>query len=252
MVNLRSPTREEIAEFIAGERLPRDRIDSLHDTITDIAETISVAIEGEHFSPTARKVRLKQIRGVRKGLEALDKLLSQSRHTTLLNRLLWSEVGSSLSTKSFERLGLPVADRISIHTLHSRMATGRTGPYPALEDAAMEERVSLAQQAGARVFAAALRRMAKRLESYVELERQNKGGRPAHVYRQYLIRQLAVLFPKLWHIEPTATLTGPFVRLCAFIMEKSDWPTDGLEDAIRRELNQRTNRRPAKPPSPAK
>jgi hypothetical protein len=53
------------------------------------------------------------------------------------------------------------------------------------------------------------------LKSWVELDRADTGGRPADIYRQYMIQRLAAR--SLWIIGERATTTakGKFENLCS-------------------------------------
>jgi hypothetical protein len=185
-IQIRGPKMEDVAEFVRNEKLRGDLTAPLYREITDVAAEIRAAIDQLDFSPEARRARLKQIRDIKRAIEKILEGLRQPVAVNLLRRLLATELGFSLSTAAFEAATrVSIAGRISPRVLESRLAAGRSGPYSALEEAASEERIRLAHRAGEKVLATTLERLAYRLGSYLDLERQHKGGRPPDIYRRY-------------------------------------------------------------------
>ena len=241
-IEVRVPSREQIAEFVAAEGLSQRWTEPLYRYVVDMAESIRLVATSSPAPPAARQQRLKQMGAVRKAMEGLADILAQDPAATL-NELVPKELGSSLSTQAFERAGVAVVDRLSVDIDRSRAAQERTGPYPAFEDEAMQLRTLHARKLGAKVLEEMLRRLTGKVEAYLALERQDKGGRPPDIYRRYVISRLAVIFPQLYGKEPKSTVTGPFVRLCQFVMETLGLPVDGLETAVQRQLSKGAKRK---------
>lgn len=70
------------------------------------------------------------------------------------------------------------------------------------------------------------------LKSWVELDRRNRGGRPADIYRQYMIQQLAARSPSIIGQEATTTAGGKFEDLCVAVLDACGFCSTGIEKAI--------------------
>jgi hypothetical protein len=70
------------------------------------------------------------------------------------------------------------------------------------------------------------------LKSWVELDRHNTGGRPADIYRRYMIQRLAARAPWIIGKEATTTAKGKFVNLCAHVLPACGFSSEGIEKAI--------------------
>jgi hypothetical protein len=83
------------------------------------------------------------------------------------------------------------------------------------------------------------------LKSWVELDRSNKGGRPADVYRQYIIRRLAERSPWIIGIRATTTAKGKFHKLCVAVLPACGFRSQGIEKAIEAVLKKMSGKKKA-------
>ena len=70
------------------------------------------------------------------------------------------------------------------------------------------------------------------LARWIELDRQNKGGRPANAVRNYLIYRLAEAAPKIVGKPASISSTGTFVNLCTAVLVACGLPGTGIAKAV--------------------
>lgn len=242
-IEIQVPSRAQIAELVDAAGLPQDAIEPFYEYVVNMAEAMRRMAFTE-ASPAARKQRLRQMGNVTKAMTSLADLVAEPSAAPFLSEHLSRELGRSLSTDAFERTGL-VPDRLSIHAHQSYATRERNGPYRALEHEATQLRVIHAREHGARALQEVLSRLTDRVEAYLALERENKGGRPPDIHRRYVISRLALIYPHLYGTDPKPTVTGHFVQFCQLVMEALALPIDGLETAIQRKLSKRAKKRSA-------
>jgi hypothetical protein len=66
------------------------------------------------------------------------------------------------------------------------------------------------------------------LRKWVEIERSNKGGGPAHRTKRYVIYWLAWSAPEIIGSEAGISKDGPFVRLCSAVLRACGQPSDSV------------------------
>ena len=77
-----------------------------------------------------------------------------------------------------------------------------------------------------------IERLHSRLVRWIELERQNKGGRPANAVRGYLIYRLAEAAPDIIGETASISSTGTFVDLCTAVLVACGLSETGIAKAI--------------------
>jgi hypothetical protein len=70
------------------------------------------------------------------------------------------------------------------------------------------------------------------MESLVEFNRHDGGGRPISAERRYLIEQLVDAMPAIIGERPTASLTGRCVNLCELVIVACGLPSEGVDKAV--------------------
>jgi hypothetical protein len=86
------------------------------------------------------------------------------------------------------------------------------------------------------------------IQTLVDVNRHNPGGRPIFSERRYLIEQLARAAPQILGEPATTSLTGRFVDLCEQVAVRCGLPADGLDKAaaaVVRELAGRDSLEPS-------
>ena len=77
-----------------------------------------------------------------------------------------------------------------------------------------------------------IERMHTPLARWIELNRQNKGGRKSNALRSYLIYRLAEAAPDIVGKPASVSSTGKFVDLCTAVLVASGLPETGIAKAI--------------------
>ena len=70
------------------------------------------------------------------------------------------------------------------------------------------------------------------LRNWFELDRLNRGGRPRHAIRQYMIERIARVAPELLGTEISTTKASPNFTLCNLVLVNCGVPEEGLDKAI--------------------
>lgn len=90
----------------------------------------------------------------------------------------------------------------------------------------------LAQQYAHIVLPDVIGKLHAPFRNWVDLDRQNKGGRPADFVRRHLIHQLALAAPRIIGGEAPIAATGRFVDLCTSVLRACGLPEEGIDKAI--------------------
>lgn len=77
-----------------------------------------------------------------------------------------------------------------------------------------------------------IKRLHEPLARWIELDRQNKGGRPANAVRGYLIYRLAEAAPDILGKPATVSSTGTFVGLCEEVLAACGLSETGIAKAV--------------------
>jgi hypothetical protein len=90
-----------------------------------------------------------------------------------------------------------------------------------------------AAQAGGRLLVPFFQEMLKQVEdSLRQLGPPARGRRLKHLFRLYLIMELAKLYEWLFERRPTSTTHGKFTKFCLAILYEMQFDVTGIEDAI--------------------
>lgn len=74
------------------------------------------------------------------------------------------------------------------------------------------------------------------INSWLSLAGKDEGGRRIQSQREMILFWLAGHAEEILGTLPTASSTGPFVKLCTNVLGSLNMSTDGLEDAVKRTL----------------
>jgi hypothetical protein len=105
------------------------------------------------------------------------------------------------------------------------------------------ERVVLGYQHGGEILKHLIDVVHADLKSWVERDRLNKGGRPASIFRQYIIQRLAERAPLIIGKRATTTAKGRFAELCLAVLPACGFHSEGMEKAIEAVLRKMTERK---------
>jgi hypothetical protein len=111
----------------------------------------------------------------------------------------------------------------------------------------LNDQIALGYKHGAEILKYFVDEIHDALKSWVELDRRNKGGRPADIYRQYMIQRLAGRAPRIIGKEATTTAKGKFEKLCVAVVDACGFNSTGIEKAIEAVLAKMNGNDEAKP-----
>jgi hypothetical protein len=100
----------------------------------------------------------------------------------------------------------------------------------------LPRRINLAQQRTPQLLIGLAHTLNEPLARLLEIERQNEGGAPGKLYRNYVIQELARIYRNVSEALPTSTPRGGFVTMCELVLNAVGLETDGVEKAVGRIL----------------
>jgi hypothetical protein len=221
-----------------GSELLWQRVSRLVEEITRHTAMLAEMAQGR-----TRKERLRYIRTLSGLLSELEaRLTDRDPNTdTILRRQLGEKLGELLSHAGFEQL---IQSSPGYGIDHSRFPSARDdfsrddGFYRAYEQQMLPRRMRLAEQRTPHLLIALAHTLNKPLAMHLEMERQNKGGAPGKLYRNYVIQELVPIYRRVYGRFPTTTPGGGFATMCELVLTAINLKTDGLEKAIVRVLKQ--------------
>jgi hypothetical protein len=129
-------------------------------------------------------------------------------------------VGRNVLSKS---LGLENCDLIEINN---------SSVSAVIEERFCSERIALGYKHGSEILRYFVGAVHADLKTWVELNKLNEGGRPADIYRQYIIQRLAERAPFIIGKRATTTHGGAFAELCTAVLPACRFRSEGIEKAI--------------------
>ena len=123
-----------------------------------------------------------------------------------------------------------------------------------LEDRLLSRRQARGLEHGGELLMHFVERINQPIKTWFKLDRRNRGGRPAkNLARDFLLFRLAEAAPAVIGRRPTATVNGPFVRLCTAVVAACGLDDRGIERAVEKaikELSKEQRKGFRRPPSP--
>ena len=235
------PAADDQREIDESLRLDTTASAFLRQRVSGIVDDIArhATVQAEMAQGRNRKERLQYIKTLSSHWAKLENQLADRDHNidAILRSQLGRRLGELLSHRAFERLidtspGYSVGMRFQL----ARVGAGDDDLYRALEAEMRQRRVNLAERAAPKLLIELVRELNRPLLRFLQMERQNKGGAPGKLYRNYAVEQLIPVSTQIYGTTPTPTPSGEFVILCEFILTAIGLDTDGLEEAVARIL----------------
>ena len=108
-----------------------------------------------------------------------------------------------------------------------------------LEDRLLARRQARGLENGGELLMHFVERINQPIKTWFELDRRNRGGRPAkNLARDLLLFRLAEAAPVVIGRRATATANGPFVRLCAAVVVACGFGDRGIERAVEKAIKE--------------
>lgn len=194
-----------------------------------------------------RKTRIRVLRLTLALFDDLERMLCAPKgvlHSIVDGRILPS-LGLALTTVSVERAaGGQVAWGVSsrpVDDVIQRLSDPVRGTdlgtlERALDELTQNVRPSVAVQIGPKLITYLIGILKKPVEENLKVERSSKGGRPALLYRNHLIRELVPLFENIHGRPATASKGGPFVKFSSGVLDAARMDSKGVDGAVARVL----------------
>jgi hypothetical protein len=236
-----SPSQKDRDEINSTLRLRADAAAVLWREVDQIVEEITrhQRVSEQKTQGRDRSQINKYLRALSKQLENLDKHLADLDPSTaqFTRRLLGGRLAELLSHRAFaELLDEPMSYQVSSHVLRSREATSHNGLARAIETELQSYRANVSARAAPDLLKRLLRALREPVLHFLEIERGNRGGAPAKIYRNHVIDRLAPVYERLWHKAPVSTPEGKFVLLCELVLQAIGLDTEGTDKAVARIL----------------
>ena len=239
---IRLPNPDDRHEIDRTLHLDADGSEQLWRKVAQLVSDINrhEAFQAEMAQGRSRKERLSYIKTLSSLLAKLESHLTDRDPNTdaVLRRQLGETIGELLSHRGFEQL----IQTSPGYGLSSRFPSAREdisrddGLYRAYEQEMLPRRISLAQERTSRLLIALAHALNEPLARLLEIERQNKGGAPGKLYRNYVIQELAPIYQNARGKVPTTTPGGGFATMCELVLDAIGLETDGVEKAVGRVL----------------
>lgn len=240
------PSPEKFAELIHDLGLNVVQARELQFLLEHAHADMCGFFSGRH-SPTERARLVKARKAVSQALGKLQDVLLEHQQ----------DLDAVLPSATFQALGQAMSSDEIARALGTRM------PSPGLEDLVASraddriptsaadterefrwERETAALKHGPELFVHLVQRLSAPINSWLELNRANPGGRPPNLVRAVLISRLAIGSPAILGRQATGTAGGPFVRLCAEVLDACGVSSEGVEDAVDEVLQRMAARKP--------
>jgi hypothetical protein len=189
-----------------------------------------------------RKATIQFFKRLSGALDRVATCLADNNANTdrLLRDLLAEPLSVLLDHRAFVRL-IGADLEFGLDELHSdeRVMNERDGPMGSVWAELASRKHDAARSQPSHLLHRLFEVLNQPIRSYLDVERQNKGGAPGQPERKHVIERLVPIFSKLTGNEPTSTPNGAFMVLCELVLNGLGFETDGLEKAVQRILVQR-------------
>jgi hypothetical protein len=233
-VDIRAPSSEDWENIIRDLKLTSAQARTLKDVLDSaIADIRRYRQKLENEPDRAELVR--RLKRFAKFLRYLRDECGRAVH--LMQHFLPHDtlayIGQSLTFSAMsEALGRDVFPRhLDLKIEHMRASDKRV-TLAFLEQDTRATRQALGLKHGNLFLTQFIERLHGPLTRWIELDRQNKGGRPANAVRGYLIYRLAEATPDIIGELASISSTGTFVELCTAVLVACGLPEAGIAKAI--------------------
>jgi hypothetical protein len=142
-------------------------------------------------------------------------------------------IGQSLTFSAMsEALGRDVFPKHYDFRIECKQSHGERITLASLEQETRPTRGALGLKHGHLILTYLIQRIHGPLESWIELDRLNKGGRKPDAVRSHLIYRLAEAAPAILGKAASVSITGKFVDLCFAVLVACGLPESGIAKAI--------------------
>jgi hypothetical protein len=224
------PAPDDWKNIVHDLKLTKTQEQELEITIRHVLATIRSRPERPR-----RDILVAALKRLEKALDRVRYEIARSQH--LMNYFLPGQTLEFIGTSfTFTAIGqavgknvFPIDPDFSIQNMVERNTFVTIAD---LESYFHSDRMALGHKYGGEILKHFIDVIHADLKSWVEADRSNTGGRPADIYRQYMIQRLAARAPWIIGEEATTTAKGKFVGLCVEVLNACGFSSEGIEKAI--------------------
>lgn len=228
--NLTFPTPDDWKNIVHDAELTKVQENELAITIRRVLADI------ERYQ--ARPPRNKLVPALKRLEKALGRIQYEMERSKDLMRYFLSNSSLQFIGESFtfttlgQAIGKAVFPIDQDYVIQSMIEKNNFITMADLENQFRNDRKHLGLQHGGEVLKHFIGVIHADIKTWVELDRQNEGGRPADICRQYIIRRLAERSFFIIGKRATTTHGGAFTRLCTAVLPACGFRSKGIEKTI--------------------
>ena len=147
-----------------------------------------------------------------------------------------SRLGELMSSHSIEEIAGYVAWMVDERAINDALDRRGRGDIHFMDRLTRDARRSVSVQIGPMLLRQLLDGLKAPLEGAIRLELGNTGGRPALVYRNYVVEELARDYWTRIGAWPSPAKSGPFIEACQNVLIQLKINIEGLEAALERTI----------------
>jgi hypothetical protein len=233
-VEFRRPPNEEWENIARDFKLTSEQKNTLAIVVCEALDDI-IRYHKKLQSQPSRALLVYRLKEFEK---AIRRLQYECRHSAeLMQHFLPADtlvyIGQALTFSAMsEALGRSEFPKIVDVKIDRMRTKGERITLASIEDLARPKREALGLKYGHLILTHFIERIRAPFPGYVELARQNKGGRPAEAARRHLIYRLAEAAPEIIGKPATVAITGKFADLCTSVLQACGLPEAGIAKAI--------------------
>ena len=234
------PAPDDWKNIVHDLKLTKIQEQELGITIRQVLATIH-----RYRARPQRDTLVAALKRVEKALGDVQYEMARSQH--LMNDFLPNKtmefIGTSFTfTAIGQAVGEDVVPRDPYCAIQSMVERNNFVTVADVESHFHSDRMALGYKYGAEILKHFIDVIHADLKAWVEADRSNIGGRPADIYRRYMIQQLAARAPWIIGKEASATAKGKFVGLCVEVLPACGFSSEGIEKAISGVLEKMTGK----------
>jgi hypothetical protein len=242
-VILAFPKADDWKSIVRDLKLTRAQEKELEITIRHVLADIDSYRAVESKKPP-RDILVAALKRLEKALGRVQSEMARSED--LMNHYLSSNTLEFIG-KSFTFTAMKMAVTNGVFTIRldndltQMIEESRSITVTDLEECCCNERIALAYRHGGEILKNFIDVIYTELNSWVEMDKKNKGGRPANNFRRHIIQRLAQRSSLIVGKRATTTAKGRFVELCIAVLPACGFRSKGIEKAIEAVLGKRNS-----------
>lgn len=231
---IHTPSDKAWKELIRDFRLAKYESELLRLIVEDMVSEVLAYQAFKEREPDRKHLRL--------GLDRIEKAFAQlefelDRFKSSTEYFLPHDFSERLGDMlNFSIMSTALNDNVFPRNFDSRLdqikANKKIVTMEAIELEFSPNRKALGLKHGHKILPHVIKMLHAPLKNWLELDRLNRGGRPRHAIRQFMIERIAHVAPEVVGVEITTNTTNPAFELCNSVLSDCGIPEAGLDKSI--------------------